>query len=261
MQKKPQDSSFMNIFSVSIDTLSRQHLLRRVEERVRAGKSLRISTVNPEFLLEARSNALFANALKSADIRVRDGFGVGLLFWLRGHRAPERITGADLMEDLLEMADKQRWTIFIANRMDGLSTFEEIKTTIAKKYPNIHIFGRDFVSSLENSKLIQNSKFKIRNSQIIFCSFGAPHQEIFLHELQKQNIPAVMMGVGGSFDYLTGKQKRAPKWMQKSGLEWLFRLCAQPNRVRRIFRAVILFPVVLLFDRLRHSGRCDTLEP
>lgn len=231
----------MSIFSIPIDRLSRKKILSLVKTCVREKRTLRISTINSEFLVEARTNSRFAKALRSADVRIRDGFGVGFLFWFRGCRAPDRVTGADLVKDMLAMAHTHRWTVFIINRIDGISSFSEIREVIQKNYPNIRILGVDLDRTAPEGR-----EFRIKDSQIVFCSFGAPYQEVILAKLQERKLPAILMGVGGSFDFLTGAQKRAPRWMRYLGLEWLFRLLLQPSRIRRIFRAVVMLPVFLI---------------
>lgn len=247
--------------ALDVSDITQRDLLARIEECA-GKKSFRIATVNPEFWLLAGEDPRFRKSLEQADVRLRDGFGLGMLFWLRAKRAPKRVAGADLVRDLLALANDHRWTIFIANRKGGLSTFAEIKDAIQKIYPNVKIEGKDLdipykkeslkkkasnaVSKFKYLKLIQNSKLKTQNCEIVFSSMGIPDQEIFLHKLQIQKVNAVMVGVGGSLDYLTGKQKRAPRWMRHVGLEWLYRFYRQPNRARRIWRAVVSFPFFIL---------------
>lgn len=244
----------MKIFNIPIHNISQQELLLQAERHVQQRKSFRIATVNPEFLLMARRDPEFSDSLCHADMCVRDGFGIILAYWIRGKHAPDRIAGADLVLDLLKMANKNHWTVCIINNMYGLSTFLEIKESIQERYTSIKIIGFDAAPPLRNPELIQNSFISIAEripaSQIVFSSLGAPHQEILLSQLQKERIPAIMMGVGGSFDFVTGKVLRAPIWMQRLGIEWFFRFTQQPNRIPRIFRAIIVFPVLLFFEYL-----------
>lgn len=264
----------MNLFSISIDTISRGALLERIAESVAQKKPFRIATVNPEFLVRARRDTAFADSLFAADVRVRDGFGAGLLFWLRGRRAPGRITGADLVTDLLRLADENRWTVCIANRKGGLSTFSEIQKAIRQYYPHVIVTGGDFKEETQdarrkaqgskmsnvkcqmlNAVLTPTSKFQLLNSQIVFCTFGAPEQEIFLCKLQKQGNSAVMIGVGGALDFFTKKQLRAPRWMGAVGLEWLSRCLRQPRRIGRIATAVLVFPLLAVRDLASRAFR------
>lgn len=235
----------MKIFTISIDDVSRDRLVRRACKKIRNQKSFRIATVNPEFLLKARGGSKFAQSLHSADVCVRDGFGIALAYWLRGRRAPVRVTGADLVQDFLKVAHTKKWTVYIVNRKGGLSTFREIKKSLQEEYSNIEIKGGDFEN--ENDVPLDS----LSSYTLIFCSFGAPRQEFFLQNIQNSAIPTILMGVGGSLDFLTGTQRRAPKLMRRLGLEWLFRLIQQPHRIKRIYRAVIIFPFFVILDIFR----------
>jgi N-acetylglucosaminyldiphosphoundecaprenol N-acetyl-beta-D-mannosaminyltransferase len=104
---------------------------------------------------------------------------------------------------------------------------------------------------LANNELDWNVKSHISQYNIILVNFGAPEQEQFIYSLKGQENAKIKLaiGVGGSFDFLTGKVKRAPAWMRSIGLEWLFRLIQQPNRWKRIWNAVVIFPIKVLFSK------------
>lgn len=236
----------MKILGIPIEILSRKEILARVENFLDEQKFHRIATINPEFLLEAEKNDNFKKSLLDADLRVIDGFGIVLAGWLKGE-CIKRFPGADLMEEILKIANEKKLSVFLAVNKEGLSSYEEAQSAILKKYPLLILDGADFNVNQEF-----NSQFPIPNSRIIFCNFGIPEQEIFLESLQKNfgNI-RFAMGVGGSFDYLTGKQKRAPKYLRLIGLEWLWRLILQPKRLKRIYNATLVFTFKALFKTQR----------
>ena len=153
-----------------------------------------------------------------------------------------RLAGADLMGEILRMANKRGLGVCLVANSDGLSGWKETAEAIKRMYPDIRTGGIDLVKNDPNYKL------QITNYSVIFCNFGAPFQEKFLHSLKQGNYGNIRlaMGVGGSFDFWVGKQRRAPLWMRNYGLEWLFRLWKQPGRFRRIFRAVIIFPIKVI---------------
>ncbi|MFZ2187763.1 MAG: WecB/TagA/CpsF family glycosyltransferase [Candidatus Moraniibacteriota bacterium] len=228
----------MDIFGIPIDNLTRTAMLARAKEFLAKPRFHRIATVNPEFLLRAEKDTVFRKTILDADLRVADGFGIVLAGWLRG-RHITRFPGADLMEAIIRIANDRGLLVYLATRKDGLSSFQEVKLALLKKYPNIKIEGSEFDS--------KSYKLPTTNCQFILCNFGAPQQEIFLDSLKNQKSIRLAMGVGGSFDYLTGKIKRAPEWMRASGLEWLWRLMLQPKRFTRIWNAVIVFPFRVFF--------------
>ena len=228
----------MDILGIAITHLTRNEISDRLHQFLAEPKFHRITTVNPEFLLRAEKDEAFHQALLDADLRVADGFGIVLAGLWHGKRIT-RFPGADLMTEILRIANEKKLSVYLAVRADGLSTYEEIRTVLQKKYPDLKINGADIDSK------IHDPQFMIHNS-ITFCNFGAPEQEIFLDSLKDQNGIRLALGVGGAFDYLTGKQKRAPRWLRTIGLEWCWRLMQQPKRWRRIWNAVVVFPFRVL---------------
>lgn len=268
----------MEILGVRIENLEKETILQRIECFLGEDKFHQIATVNPEFILEAQKDKNFKNILNDCDLNVADGIGIRLAFWKKRNRLKCRTAGADLVEEILRRAEKNNLGVFLVINSGGLSTWEEARDAILRKYPALEVNGVNLnkeISNLEfrisnkarisndliseefkNSKLeylnlIKISELKIQNYDIIFCNFGAPYQEKFLSSLKSLENSKIKlaMGVGGSFDYLTGKIKRAPVWMRRIGLEWLWRLIQQPKRIKRIFNAVIIFPLRFIFSK------------
>lgn len=229
------------ILGVKIDNLSVQEILAKIEAFLTDGKFHQIVTVNPEFVLEAQKNPVFREILNKSALSVADGFGITCAFWRFGRKLRARFSGADLLMKILEIANTKKLKIFLAVNQDGLSNFEEIRSSILKLYPDLAICGAD----LDATKIEQPIAFD--DTRVLLCNFGAPKQEYFVAS-QKNAIIGLGMGVGGSFDYLTGKIGRAPLGMRKIGLEWLWRFFLQPKRFRRIFRSVVIFPLKIFWD-------------
>ncbi len=201
----------------------------------------RVATVGPEFLLLAWESEKLRKNLLSADIRVADGFGITLAGWLYGKHIA-RFPGADLLHEILKEAETRNLSVFLAVRKDGISSLGEIQTALLKKYPKLKIYGEEFEKTT-------NYQLPTTNCSIVFCNFGAPEQEYFLESLRgRAESVRLVMGVGGAFDFLTGKLPRAPKVFRTLGLEWLWRLFLQPKRWRRIWRAVVVFPVLVFWE-------------
>ncbi len=222
-----------------MDNLLKSEVIEKIRNFLAEDNFHQIATVNPEFILEAQKNEEFRNILNNCDLNVADGFGLKFAFWRRGEKLKERIAGVDLMWEILKIASERGLRVFLVANKDGLSSWEEMKGAIHRTLPNLKIEGID----LE----IDAGYKEIQNSHVVFCNFGHPYQEIFLNK-QKNAIIRLAMGVGGSFDFVTGKVRRAPKIMRNLGLEWLFRLVQQPRRIKRIFNAVMVFPVKIIFN-------------
>lgn len=229
------------ILGVKIDNLEKEEVFQKVEAFLDDNKFHQIATINPEFILEAQKNAEFRNVITNCDLNVADGTGIRFAFYRFGKKLKARITGIDLMLRILKMANRKGINVFLVANQNGLSSWEETADAIKEIYPNLSVSGMNMSPDFMMVEPLQKNV-------IVFCNFGAPYQEVFLNSL-KNDIIGLAMGVGGSFDYLTGRLKRAPKWMRIFGLEWLWRLILQPQRWKRIWNAVVIFPIKILFNK------------
>ncbi len=229
------------ILGVRVDNFSRKEILEKIERFLDEEKFHQIATINPEFVLETQNNLCFRTVLNNCALNVADGFGIRCAFWRFGKHLKFRMTGADLLQEILRIANKKNLTVFLVINKSGLSTFEEIKGVILKAYPNLKVRGNELDKNTVSCSLIIDHC-------IMLCNFGAPHQEIFL-DSQKDARIRLVIGVGGAFDFLTGKIKRAPIFLRQIGLEWLWRLILQPKRWRRIWNAAVVFPWRVMINR------------
>ena len=240
-------SNFMNILGVRVDNLNKKEILEKVDYFLSEPKFHQIATVNPEFILEAQKNEEFRNILNNCDLNIADGIGIKFAFWRFGKHLKCRMAGIDLVQKILKMAIDRGLSIFLAVNKDGLSTWEETRDAILKIYPNITISGANLNKSGIATGSFANAQDDKKNViDILFVNFGAPYQELFIKRAKYDNI-RLAIGVGGSFDFLTGKTKRAPVLVCQLGLEWLFRFFWQPHRWKRIWNAVVVFPMKVIF--------------
>lgn len=232
----------MNILGVRIDNLSRKEILQRVEDFLLEEKFHQIATVNAEFILEAQKNEDFRKTLNSCDLNVADTISIRYAFLRYGAWLKCRIAGADLMHEVLKIANRKKLSVFLAASTHGLSTWQETAAALGIMYPNIEFFGAD----IDPLHVAYNLEPKTYN--LLLCSFGAPHQEHFINSVKNDTIN-LAMGIGGAFDFVTGKVKRAPKFWRKIGMEWLWRFLQEPKyRAKRIFNATIVFPMKVLLN-------------
>jgi len=232
----------MNILGVRIDNLSRKEILQRVEDFLLEDKFHQITTINPEFVLEAQKNKKFRQILLQSDLNVADGIGIKFAFWRYGKHLKSRVSGVDLMHEILKIANKKRLGVFLAASTNGLSTWQETAAALQKLYPNVEFSGAE----IDPSHVTYNLEPATHN--LLLCSFGAPHQELFINSVKNDTI-RLAMGIGGAFDFVTGKMRRAPKFWRKIGIEWLWRFMQEPRyRAKRIFNAVVIFPIKVLFN-------------
>ena len=222
------------------------HSCREIEQAIsgflQGTESRHVVTVNPEFLYRSAHDPVFREVLNTADLQVIDGFGVTCAFLWHGQRAQCRMTGVELMWQLLDHADRKNLSVFLATNAFGLTLWQDMQDVIQLRYPHIRMSG----ANIDPQKPHIDADTK---ADIVLCNFGAPYQELFLHELKKRHACKVGIGVGGAFDFASGRVVRAPKWMRMCGCEWLWRLIRQPKRWRRIMRAVIIFPLYVVLGK------------
>jgi N-acetylglucosaminyldiphosphoundecaprenol N-acetyl-beta-D-mannosaminyltransferase len=248
----------MKLLGVRIDNLAKKEILEKIEFFLSEDAFHQLATVNPEFILTAQQDEAFKGLLNQCSLNVADGIGLKYAFLRFGKILKTRFAGVDLLGEILKIADERKFSVFLAISKDGLSSYDEIKAVLEKKYPSLKIGGGDIKLSHQSSvishqKREEDDRLPITDYDILFCNFGSPQQERFIYS-QKDAKIRLAMGVGGSFDFLTGKIARAPIWMRKIGLEWLWRLMQQPvARARRIFKAVIVFPIKILFSKNQHD--------
>ena len=234
---------FMMVLGIEIDNLTKKEILEKLEFFLSEDKFHQIATINPEFILRAQKDREFKAILNQCDLKVADGVGIWYAFLRFGKKLKTTMPGVDLLTEILQIANEGRLSVFLAINKDGLSSYKEIVLVLNKNYPNINFFGEDINPRITDYQLL------ITSYSILFCNFGYPFQETFIQS-QKDARIRIAMGVGGSFDFLTGKITRAPFWMRQFGLEWLWRFVQEPKyRVKRIFKAVIVFPIKILFSK------------
>jgi len=192
-----------------------------------------IVTINPEIAWLAQSNQLMEQAIQQAHLIVPDGIGVVLAARLKGGKVPQRVAGFDLMQEMLKLAADQSYTVFFLGAAPGIA--EAAAATAVENNPGLQVVGTNhgYFKAEEEEGVIQ--KIAALKVDMLFCALGNPRPAetwIFNHKQELQ--AGVAMGVGGSFDVMAGKVLRAPLWMQKIGLEWLYRVWREPKRIRRL---------------------------
>ncbi|OGL73084.1 hypothetical protein A3E39_04280 [Candidatus Uhrbacteria bacterium RIFCSPHIGHO2_12_FULL_60_25] len=253
-------SSSFECFGVRVDGLRLEDVIKRVAE---ATRTLWIVTLNPEILLEARRNIAYRDVLNRADMRIVDGVGLLAFGRLRGSR-PERTTGVDLAQALVERAASQGQTVAFVGGEKGIR--EKALAHQTKRFPTLKgIQTPTGTISLTGQGDEQDDEARHRLSllapEVILVALGHPKQEFWIsRHINEFPTAKVIVGIGGTFDYWSGAVPRAPRWMRTIGLEWLFRLIREPKRFKRIVNAVVLFPVLVMVDAVRGRHRSIPMD-
>lgn len=229
-----------SILGIKIESISFSEAIKKIDGFVVSKKPSYVVTVNPEFIMAAQKDREFKNILNKADLAVPDGFGLMLAGDYLNQPFRERITGVDLTWAICKLAEDRGYSVFFLGGKDGVAKIAAQR--VKKIHPNLKIAG--FYAGKPDDK---NTIDRVKKAKpnILFVAFGAPKQEKFIANLINNTgnfVPALSIGVGGTFDYIAGKTPYAPSFLRQIGLEWLYRLWTQPFRLNRIITATIRFP-------------------
>ncbi len=259
----PQNK-YLKILNVRVDETTTKKVLNEIENFLLSDNQHYLITFNPEMAVEARRDNYFQNIINEADLVVPDGTGIIWAGKIIDRKIPlEKISGIDLIYKICKADFVKNKKIYLLG--GGRKIAKEAAEVLSKKYNYLNIVGAeegisnfqfpisnfktDLISDNSlgelNNKLIQ--RINKTNPDILFVAFGSPKQEKWIAENLKK-IPSVKlaMGVGGSFDLISGKIKRAPLVFRKISLEWLWRLILEPRRIKRIYNATARFSWLVL---------------
>lgn len=249
----------VEILGIRVDTFDREKALVKIGSFLNSKQQYLVFTPNPEMAVKAASDDIFKQTLNDGSLNICDGIGFVLAAKMKKKKL-YRITGVDFMMEICKYAEKMGNSIFLLGSDNEevikkaaanlLSNFPDLK--IAGCHPGIKVeessVGELVLNEEENERMIRfiNS----RSPQILFVAFGMGKQEKWLKEnLEKMPSVKIGMGVGGAFDYISGKVPRAPLLMRQFGLEWAYRLWKQPKRLMRMYNATIKFSVLNLLSK------------
>ena len=214
--------------------------------------------VNVAKLVNMQKDPQLKASVESCDIINIDGIGVVLGARLLGEKVPERVAGVDLFEELLEMAEREQFSIFLLGATDNVVA--ETARRVQDKYPRLPLAGFHhgyfFNKECGEGEEAVVERIKASGARMLFVAITSPKKENFINKWQNQLGVDFVMGVGGTFDVVAGKVSRAPLWMQKYGLEWFYRVIQEPRRMwKRYLITNTKFAWLLLKARILLKAR------
>lgn len=264
----------MKILGIDVDQITFKEATAKCLKFAKSKVKNVVVTPNPEIILHAQKDKKFAAILNKAHLKIPDGIGIvwaGAVHkeyhaklpyrynkWLIGFRHlmnmatknydslfPERVCGSDLMMELCKKFD-QKTKVFLLGGGKGVADLAA--KNLLKKNKKLNIVGTDSGSADKSNDANLRNIINKSKADVIFVGFGAVKQEFWISRNLKYLTNAKLaLGIGGSIDFAAGKITRAPEWMQKFSLEWLYRLIKQPARIKRIFNATVIFPIEYLY--------------
>ena len=226
----------LQILGVGVDRLTADEALQRIGTFIAEGRekgtSHQVVTANAEIIYRASQNDDMKAIINQAHMVTADGSGVVWASKQLGEPLAERVTGIDLVNSICSASAQRGWKLYILGSAPGVA--DTAAQNICAKYPGCNIVGthHGYFDAAEEQNIL--AELRELKPDILFVALGAPKQEYWIAEhLAQLGIP-VGMGIGGSMDVLSGNVKRAPEWMQKLSLEWLYRFLIQPTRFKRM---------------------------
>lgn len=233
------------ILGFDILDIGKNDYIKKVLDDFERGKKKVIISGNPEVLNTALKNKDLGDLCRVSDI-IPDGIGVVLAGRMTGHPFTEKIAGIEVMEEILKISSCCNIGVYMLGAEDWVVK-KAVKECI-KRYGARIAGSHDGFFNMENCQDIIEDINK-SGAGVLFVAMGCPRQEVFIAKYKDKLNPRILMGVGGSFDVLAGKVNRAPAWMIKMGLEWLYRVSKEPARIVRLISIPAFFIKVMFRNK------------
>jgi N-acetylglucosaminyldiphosphoundecaprenol N-acetyl-beta-D-mannosaminyltransferase len=243
----------IQLFGLPVDVLTMQQTLNRIEKSIDNCQPIHHVVVNAAKIVNAQKDQALRESIVHCDIINADGQAIVWASKILNMPLPERVAGIDLMQNLIELASKKKYRIFF------LGSKENILNKVVVKYSEQ--FGAEIIAGYQHGYFSKEDEFQVvqeiakSKPHILFVAMTSPKKEIFLNTNKDYIQVPFIMGVGGSFDVISGFVKRAPQWMQDFGLEWLFRVYQEPKRMWKRYLFTNTTFILLLLRELIKSQR------
>lgn len=236
----------VRFLGIPVHNVDSREALQILDAFIRERKPRQVVTVNPEFVMAAQRDAAFRDVLLRADLSLPDGVGLLLGARILGTPLKERVTGVDTVTRVAALAAERGYRLYLLGAAPGVA--EEAAQRLAQANPGLAIAGTYAGSPAPEEEDAIVARITAAAPDVLFVAYGAPKQDLWIaRNLERLGVP-LAMGIGGAFDFIAGRAKRAPLWMQRMGLEWLHRLIHQPWRWRRML-ALPRFLLAVIAER------------
>ena len=228
-----------------MDDLTMQETLNHIKKTIKCNLQIKHCVVNVAKLISMRNNNQLKNSVVNSDVINIDGIGLVLGARLLGYRVKERVTGIDLFEHLISYANDEKIPIYLLGAKKY--TLEKVKKNLIIKHPNLNIVGshHGYFNQDEDQSIVK--EISLSGAKMLFVGMSSPKKEIFIDTWTDSLGVNLTMGVGGTFDIIAKETRRAPKYIQRIGLEWLFRLIQEPGRMWKRYLYTNSYYLLILF--------------
>jgi N-acetylglucosaminyldiphosphoundecaprenol N-acetyl-beta-D-mannosaminyltransferase len=249
---------------LEIDPVTFEGALERIEALVSAGRGGSVFTPNVDHVVNVESDAQFRQAYAAASLSLVDGTPVLWASRLLGEPLPEKISGSDLVRPLMKRAAERGWRVYLLGAAPGVA---QEAADVLERELGLKVVGVDSPRIAARPGAPDESgealaRLRAARPDLVLVAFGSPKQELWIHQHAAELAPAVAVAVGASLDFVAGKVKRAPVWMSRAGLEWLYRFGQEPRRLwRRYLVNDPKFALVLLRSLRARRAPAASSEP
>ena len=238
----------IDLMGCPMDVATMDETVRHIDSAVAEGQFTQHVVVNVAKLVNMRKDPELDASVRECDIINIDGLGVVLGARMLGHDVPERVAGVDLFHELLAMSARQGYSVFLLGARDEVVS--ETARRVQAQYPDLKLAGYHHGYFWDDEEAMVE-RIRASGAQLLFVAITSPKKENFINKWRNQLGVTFVMGVGGTFDVVAGKVQRAPVWMQKAGLEWLYRVLQEPGRMwKRYLVTNSVFGWLLLQEKL-----------
>ncbi|WP_426393574.1 WecB/TagA/CpsF family glycosyltransferase [Ralstonia sp. R-29] len=240
-----------HLFGAKFHAIGMQDTVHWIDTRISARRFTQHVVINVAKLVSMQKNAALAESVNGCDIVNVDGMGVVWgARWL-GKSVPERVAGVDLFEELIALAASRGYPVYLLGGVEGVA--DAVAVRLRGQHPTLQIAGIHHGYFWEDEAAMVDT-IRQSGARMLFVAITSPRKEVFIQRWRTGLGVDFVMGVGGTFDVVAGRIKRAPRWMQRTGLEWLFRLAQEPRRMwRRYLGTNAVFAWMLLKAKTRRT--------
>lgn len=241
------ESQFLkiNVLGVGISTITQSDALTKICEWIDSGKRHFISVCTVHTVMECQNDPRMRSAVNSAGMATPDGMPLVWLGKLKSKRAVSRVYGPDLLLALCKISAERGYKHYFYGGASGVP--EELARNMQMRFPGLKVVGAFSppfrpLSNVEDAEIVDN--INQAGADIVWVGLGTPKQDLWMAEHRSRLTASVLIGVGAAFDFHTGRVPQAPGWMQRVGLEWLFRFFQEPRRLW--YRYLVYNPLFIL---------------
>jgi len=239
------DKRIIKIAGIAVDNIDRQEALVKIDGILKAKESRFMCFANAEAIVLARHKEKYRHILARASLLLPDGIGMQMAARLQSQRIMANLNGTDLFPDVCKLLNTRQSRVFLLGGKQGRA--KKVGNWIMQNFPCVRLVGtrHGYFSKKDEPEII--SAIRSLQTEVLFVGMGTPYQEIWIYKHLNQTGTKLAIGVGGLFDYYSGATRRAPVWMRKYCLEWVWRFMIEPRRWPRILRLIEFVWILLRY--------------